>query len=177
MYLGPEGGCGDLTPTLEVDIWNFGVILYGIVTGELPFFHGNLPRWCMRVSEGNFDIDVPGIQHDGLRGLLQRIFQRCPADRPRIDEIILNIDSWRGLGNEKLRHRLSDQPAFSRVMPIPHWPIPGLTMRRRTRSVVLDTSPVPRATVRPRVDRTLLKLRPKPASRTPLFRPGTSMPS
>jgi serine/threonine protein kinase len=176
-YLGPEGGCGDLTPTLEVDIWNFGVIIYAIVTGELPFFHGNLPQWCMRVSEGNFEIDVHDIQHAGVRGLLQRIFQKCPADRPGIDEIIIEIDSWRGLGNEKLRHRLSDQPTPSRVMPIPDWPVPGVIVRRRTRSVVLNTSPVPRVTLRPRASRILLRVLPKVTSRTAHLRPGTSMPS
>jgi hypothetical protein len=62
-------------------------------------------------------------------------------------------------------------------MSIPSWPIPGVTVRRRTRSVFVNASPVPRVAARPRVDGSLLRLRPKSVSRAPNLRPGTSMPS
>jgi serine/threonine protein kinase len=82
-YISPEIFRGE-THTIRADIWSLGVILFAITHGRLPFDHAELiptfqPQPIMALS-------------GELRGLIERLLMKDPAQRPTIEEV--RHDSW-----------------------------------------------------------------------------------
>lgn len=43
---------------VEIDIWSCGVVLFGLLTGSLPFYHENLTHLKGFISEGEYEIPM-----------------------------------------------------------------------------------------------------------------------
>lgn len=92
-YLSPEiaeWGLNDYQKEFEFagdksDIWAAGVLLYCIVSGDVPFEHWGDSRVLYDIAENNifWDVDLS----PGLRDLLQRILRADPKERLSIQEI------------------------------------------------------------------------------------------
>ena len=71
-YVAPEiVGGGPTTFSTAVDIWAYGVCMYALITGDLPFQHPFQPRLLMMISKGEWDMkllmDSPAVRKDGAR--------------------------------------------------------------------------------------------------------------
>src|SRR5262249_36777864 len=71
-YVAPEiiGG-GTAVLSTAVDIWAYGVCMYTLITGDLPFQHSFQPKLLMMISKGEWDMkvlmDSPAVKNDGAR--------------------------------------------------------------------------------------------------------------
>ena len=101
-YAAPET-LSSTTPIFSptVDIWAFGVVLYALSTGNLPFSHPFEPRLVTAILKGVFDIEI--LQKAGMaQDATSRIEACLDADterRPSIGEV-LECSWYRGCNDE-----------------------------------------------------------------------------
>jgi serine/threonine protein kinase len=72
QYVAPEiVGGGTAVLSTAVDIWAYGVCMYTLITGDLPFQHSFQPKLLMMISKGEWDMkalmDSPAVKQDGAR--------------------------------------------------------------------------------------------------------------
>ncbi|KAF2838069.1 kinase-like protein [Patellaria atrata CBS 101060] len=77
----------------SVDIWAFGVIVFALLTGELPFQHSFQPKLTMMILKGEWDrdllINARGSSEEAV-DLVQGCLQMDPLARPTIGDILEN---------------------------------------------------------------------------------------
>ncbi|MEO8680227.1 MAG: serine/threonine-protein kinase [Vicinamibacterales bacterium] len=78
LYMSPEQLLAQPTDA-RTDQFAFGVLLYELITGRLPFGGGSLPSTIARVLTG--DPDVPTEMPDATWQVIRRCLQRSPGDR------------------------------------------------------------------------------------------------
>ena len=71
-YAAPEIVSGSTTVlSTPVDMWAYGVCLYTLITGDLPFQHSFQPKLVMMISKGDWNMaalmDSPAVKTDGAR--------------------------------------------------------------------------------------------------------------
>ncbi|KAI9757609.1 MAG: hypothetical protein M1815_000543 [Lichina confinis] len=94
-YASPEllaSQAGLVSPT--TDIWAFGVVLYALLVGDLPFRHTFLPRVQMKILNGEWDegplrtaLAIDGGADDAIE-LLRGCFEMDPHARWTIRDIL-----------------------------------------------------------------------------------------
>ncbi|CAG8475507.1 5896_t:CDS:2 [Ambispora gerdemannii] len=75
---------------LSVDIWSLAVVLYALVTGQLPYNDDFEPRLQFKILNGRFD-ESPlrdSNASEDLRELLRGMFKTKPEQRLTINEVI-----------------------------------------------------------------------------------------
>lgn len=55
-YISPEMLEGEIYTDL-VDMWSFGVIVYAVLSGKMPFMELTKSRMFKRIREGRYDFD------------------------------------------------------------------------------------------------------------------------
>ena len=55
-YISPEMLEGEVYTDL-VDIWAYGVIVYAVLSGSMPFTENTKPRMFTRIREGIYDFE------------------------------------------------------------------------------------------------------------------------
>jgi serine/threonine protein kinase len=99
-YMAPEQVLGKPTDG-KVDIWAFGVGIYRILTGELPF-RGEHPAALMYSIVNDSDLEFAESTPHAIRELLSKCFEKDAADRPGFDELAIGLES--------IERSLSDDP-------------------------------------------------------------------
>ncbi|OHT14837.1 hypothetical protein TRFO_14792 [Tritrichomonas foetus] len=95
LFLGPEGAKGNYNSTKELDIWNFGVLIFLMATGDLPFVDSNLPKMMKNITAGDFSINSDVITDDRLRSIVSKMLVADPSKRPSIDIVKSEIEAAR----------------------------------------------------------------------------------
>ena len=85
-YIAPEIISGYQYNT-QVDIWSLGVLLYELITLQLPFNSNILPVLCMNILKGKYQ-PLPYNISEGLKNLVHDLLQVDPKKRPCIKDIL-----------------------------------------------------------------------------------------
>ena len=91
--LDPESfGLRNIHPTKESDCYALGMVIYEVLSGQVPFYQRNGPAVILKVLGGEQPERPQGMQGawftDELWGLLERCWKRQPHDRPSIKTLL-----------------------------------------------------------------------------------------
>lgn len=84
-YAAPEVISASHYDGREVDIWSCGVILYAMLSGQLPFDEEEMPKLFHRIKKSKYY--MPKYISDDAKDLINRLLQPLPIKRIKIDEI------------------------------------------------------------------------------------------
>ncbi|KAL8929863.1 MAG: hypothetical protein Q9208_001007 [Pyrenodesmia sp. 3 TL-2023] len=70
----------------EVDIWSFGIVLYVLVCGKVPFDDQSMPQLHAKIKEGV--VDYPSWLSTECRNLISRMLVTDPKKRASLAEIL-----------------------------------------------------------------------------------------
>lgn len=70
----------------EVDIWSFGIVLYVLVCGKVPFDDQSMPQLHAKIKKGH--VDYPPWLSAECRGLIHKMLQTDPQQRVSLSEIM-----------------------------------------------------------------------------------------
>ncbi|KAF7727503.1 serine/threonine-protein kinase KIN2 [Apophysomyces ossiformis] len=78
----------------EIDVWSFGVVLYVMLTGAVPFDDKSMPGLHEKIKKA--EVSYPAHMSVEAQDMLAKIFVSDPAQRARLADIIrhpwLNVD-------------------------------------------------------------------------------------
>eukprot|EP00746_Dinoflagellata_sp_MGD_P025829 gnl/MRDRNA2_/MRDRNA2_160843_c0_seq1.p1 gnl/MRDRNA2_/MRDRNA2_160843_c0~~gnl/MRDRNA2_/MRDRNA2_160843_c0_seq1.p1 ORF type:complete len:436 (-),score=88.01 gnl/MRDRNA2_/MRDRNA2_160843_c0_seq1:6-1313(-) len=94
-YLAPEI-CRSQPYGFKADVWSLGVILYELVTLEVPFSAPDVLALVMRICNDK-PRPAPTVYSEALRNLLEKLLQKDSAARPTSTEILADPHMQRGL--------------------------------------------------------------------------------
>ncbi|KAA6411135.1 MAG: serine threonine kinase Kin1 [Lasallia pustulata] len=70
----------------EVDIWSFGIVLYVLVCGKVPFDDQNMPQLHAKIKKGV--VDYPAWLSADCKNLISRMLVTDPKQRSNLGEIM-----------------------------------------------------------------------------------------
>ncbi|WVO14909.1 hypothetical protein L204_102549 [Cryptococcus depauperatus] len=79
----------------EVDIWSFGIVIYVLVCGKVPFDDQSMPALHAKIKRGI--VEYPSWLSSEVKSLLSRMLVVNPADRAILQEVLNHPFMTRGL--------------------------------------------------------------------------------
>uniref|UniRef100_A0A674BYB5 Mitogen-activated protein kinase kinase kinase n=1 Tax=Salmo trutta TaxID=8032 RepID=A0A674BYB5_SALTR len=76
----------------KVDIWSFGVVLWEMLTGEVPYKDVDSSAIIWGVGNNSLNLPVPESCPDGFKILLRQCWSCKPRNRPSFRQILLHLD-------------------------------------------------------------------------------------
>ncbi|XP_068602225.1 mitogen-activated protein kinase kinase kinase 13 [Brachionichthys hirsutus] len=76
----------------KVDIWSFGVVLWELLTGEIPYKDVDSSAIIWGVGSNSLHLPVPSTCPDGFKILMKQAWQGKPRNRPSFRQILLHLD-------------------------------------------------------------------------------------
>ncbi|XP_032732520.1 mitogen-activated protein kinase kinase kinase 12 isoform X2 [Lontra canadensis] len=76
----------------KVDIWSFGVVLWELLTGEIPYKDVDSSAIIWGVGSNSLHLPVPSSCPDGFKILLRQCWNSKPRNRPSFRQILLHLD-------------------------------------------------------------------------------------
>ncbi|CAJ2505461.1 Uu.00g128550.m01.CDS01 [Anthostomella pinea] len=80
----------------EVDVWSFGIVLYVLVCGKVPFDDQSMPALHAKIKKGA--VDYPGWLSNDCRHLLSRMLVTDPRQRATMYEVLNHPWLTKGYG-------------------------------------------------------------------------------
>ncbi|KAI8364740.1 uncharacterized protein BYT42DRAFT_167466 [Radiomyces spectabilis] len=106
----------------EVDVWSFGVVLYVLVCGKVPFDDQSMPALHEKIKRGV--VDYPSYLSSDCKNLLSRMLVTQPSHRATISEVIIHPWMNRGYSGPVDNH-LPERAPLS--LPIDMEVVQGMT--------------------------------------------------
>ncbi len=85
-YAAPEVIQGEEYDGAAVDMWSCGVILYTMLTGNIPFRSESVPQLSAQIRKG--DYHIPPNLSDSVSDLINRLLQPNPVKRATSLEVL-----------------------------------------------------------------------------------------
>ncbi|XP_073489539.1 mitogen-activated protein kinase kinase kinase 13 [Aquarana catesbeiana] len=76
----------------KVDIWSFGVLLWELLTGEIPYKDVDSSAIIWGVGSNSLHLPVPSTCPDGFKILMKQTWQSKPRNRPSFRQILMHLD-------------------------------------------------------------------------------------
>ncbi|KAG7248883.1 hypothetical protein CRUP_002074, partial [Coryphaenoides rupestris] len=76
----------------KVDIWSFGVVLWEMLTGEIPYRDVDSSAIIWGVGNSSLQLPIPDSCPDGFKILLRQCWNVKPRNRPSFRQILLHLD-------------------------------------------------------------------------------------
>uniref|UniRef100_UPI00358F959C mitogen-activated protein kinase kinase kinase 13-like isoform X1 n=1 Tax=Myxine glutinosa TaxID=7769 RepID=UPI00358F959C len=76
----------------KVDIWSFGVVLWELLTGEVPYKDVDSSAIIWGVGSNSLHLPVPSTCPDGFKLLLRQCWMSKPRNRPSFRQVLLHLD-------------------------------------------------------------------------------------
>ncbi|KAK3727907.1 hypothetical protein QZH41_017736 [Actinostola sp. cb2023] len=76
----------------KVDIWSFGVLLWELLTGELPYKGVDSSAVIWGVGSNNLQLPVPSTCPEGIQLLMRLCWKSKPKHRPSFRQVLMHIE-------------------------------------------------------------------------------------
>lgn len=76
----------------KVDVWSFGVVLWELLTGELPYKGVDAGAIVWGVGSNSLHLPVPSTAPDGFTLILKQCWNAEPKHRPEFRQIVLHME-------------------------------------------------------------------------------------
>lgn len=97
LYTGPE-----------VDIWSFGIVLYVLVCGKVPFDDQSMPALHAKIKRGL--AEYPAWLSSDCKSLLQRMLNTNPLERATLAEVLSHPWMTKGFDGRPDSHLIHREP-------------------------------------------------------------------
>jgi serine/threonine protein kinase len=117
LYMSPEQMLSSRSVDARADIWALGVVLYEMLTGNMPFMAETMPEVCALVMNAPpvpLELHKPGLP-EGLVRVVMRCLEKRPEDRfANVSELASSLaphgGALAGVGAERIHRVLGSAP-------------------------------------------------------------------
>lgn len=76
----------------KVDIWSYGVLLWELLTCEVPYANVDSSAIIWGVGSNSLQLPIPKTCPDGYKLLIKQCFSAKPRNRPSFKHILMHLD-------------------------------------------------------------------------------------
>lgn len=92
----------------EVDVWSFGIVLYVLVCGKVPFDDQSMPQLHAKIKKGH--VEYPPWLTPECRNLISRMLNTDPSQRATLAEIMVHPWMTKGFNGAPDNYLLQRKP-------------------------------------------------------------------
>eukprot|EP00878_Enallax_costatus_P013407 GHUV01014019.1.p1 GENE.GHUV01014019.1~~GHUV01014019.1.p1 ORF type:complete len:510 (+),score=243.60 GHUV01014019.1:621-2150(+) len=110
-YMAPELVADPERVSEKADVWSLGVVMWEMLTREIPFQEYAPQQILMGLMCGNLHLDIPEWCEPEWRGLLEACLEPNPSNRPSMRELARQLEAIRDqqLAQEQQQQREEEQ--------------------------------------------------------------------